>query len=212
MNTERDCGVPTHPQRKANLISFLLFWWTNDLFKTGNQRPLQQSDFWPLHEEDQTSLLTEQLQWQWSKDLDECNRTGKEPRLWKSAMKILSRLFAGLLDSVGRFLQPFFLGVFISTLMSDTPGRGMLCGCAALIPLIVLIKSIAVHHSSFKLYVIGMRMKAALKGVIFRKVSMLSTGARFSFVSQKDSFNSCYLNSYQLNRYYPNNHTLDLSN
>ena len=81
MNTERDYGVPTHPQKRANLISFLLFWWTNDLFKTRNQHPLQQSDFWPLHEEDQTSLLTRQLQWQWSKDLDECNRTGKEPRL-----------------------------------------------------------------------------------------------------------------------------------
>ena len=190
MNTERDCGVPTHPQRKANLISFLLFWWTNDLFRIGNQRPLQQSDFWPLHEEDQTSLLTNQLQWQWSKDVDECNRTGKEPRLWKSAMKVLSCkdlciiCFAGLVDSVGRFLQPFFLGVFISTLMYDTPDRGLLCGCAALMLLIVLMKSIAVHHSSFKLYVIGMRMKASLKGVIFRKVSMLSTGVRFPFFSQ----------------------------
>ena len=180
MNTQQDYGVPTHPQRRANLISFLLFWWTNDLFKTGNQRPLQQSDFWPLHKEDQTSLQTRQLQWQWSQDLDECNRTGKEPRLWKSAMKVLSckdlctLSFAGLLDSVGRFLQPFFLGVFISTLMSDTPGRGFLCGCAALMLVIVLMKSIAVHHSSFKLYVIGMRMKASLKGVIFRKVSILS--------------------------------------
>ena len=92
--------------------------------------------------------------------------------------------FAGLLDSVGRFLQPFFLGVFISTLMSDTPARGLLCGCAALMLLIVLIKSIAVHHSSFKLYVIGMRMKASLKGVIFRKVSMILTNAWFSFFSQ----------------------------
>ena len=190
MNTERDCGVPTHPKRRANLISFLLFWWTNDLFKTGNQRPLQQSDFWPLHEEDQTSVLTNQLQWQWSKDLDECNRTGKEPRLCQSAMKVLSCkdlciiCFAGLVDSVGRFLQPFFLGVFISTLMSDTPDRGLLSGCATLMLLIVLTKSIAVHHSSFKLYVIGMRMKASLKGAIFRKVSMLSTGARFPFSSQ----------------------------
>jgi len=216
MNAERDHGGPTHPQRRANLISFLLFWWTNDLFKTGNQRPLQQSDFWPLHEEDKTSLLTNQLQWQWSKDLDECSRTGKEPRLWKSAMKVLSCKdlciisFAGLLDSVGRFLRPFFLGVFISTLMSDTPGRGLLCGYAALMLLIVLMKSIAVHHSSFKLYVIGMRMKASLKGVIFRKVSALSTGAGFSFFFQKDFFNSIDLNSYQLNRYYP--HTLALSN
>ena len=93
-------------------------------------------------------------------------------------MKVLSSKdlciisFAGLVDSVGRFLQPFFLGVFISTLMSDTPDRGLLCGCAALMLLIVLMKSIAVHHSSFKLYVIGMRMKASLKGVIFRKVGM----------------------------------------
>ena len=192
MNTaERDYDVPTHPQRRASLISFLLFWWTNDLFKTGSQRPLQQSDFWPLHEEDQTSVLTNQLQLQWSKDLDECNHTGKEPRLWKSAMKVLSSKdlciisFAGLVDSVGRFLQPFFLGVFISTLMSDTPDRGLLCGCAALMLLIVLMKSIAVHHSSFKLYVIGMRMRASLKGVIFRKVSMVSTRALFQFFAVK---------------------------
>ena len=156
MNDERGCVNHVHPQSEANLFSFLLFWWTNDLFKTGNQRPLQQSDFWPLHEEDQTSLLTKRLQSQWSKDLNEGSLTGKEPRLWKSAMKVLSFKdlyiisFAGLLDSVGRFLQPFFLGVFISTLMSDTPGRGLLCDCAALMLLIVSMKSIAVHHSSFK--------------------------------------------------------------
>ncbi|XP_078346056.1 ATP-binding cassette subfamily C member 4-like [Oculina patagonica] len=179
MNAEREHGVPTHPQRKANLISFLLFWWTNDLFRTGNQRPLQQSDFWPLHEEDKTSPLTKELQSQWNKDLNECNLTEKEPRLWKSAMKVLSCKdiciisFAGLLDSVGRFLQPFFLGIFISALKAKAPERGLLCGCAALMLLIVLMKSIAVHHSSFKLYVIGMRMKASLKGVIFRKILVL---------------------------------------
>lgn len=179
MNEDRTSDDNVHPQRKANLISYLLFWWTNDLFKTGNQRPLQQSDFWPLHEEDKTCLLTKQLQSQWVKDLNEHNRTGQKLSLWRSAMKILSPkdlcviCIAGLLDSVGRFLQPFFLGVFISTLMSNTPERGLLCGCAGLMLLIVVMKSVAVHHSSFKLYVIGMRMKASLKGVIFRKVSFL---------------------------------------
>lgn len=170
----------THPQRKASIISFLLFWWTNDLFKTGNQRPLEQSDFWPLHEEDTTSELTKQLQSQWMKDLNDHKLTEKEPKLWKSALKVLSLKdllvisFAGLIDSVGRFLQPFFLGVFISTLMSDRPERSLLCGCAVLMLIIVVMKSVAVHHSSFKLYVIGMRMKASLKGVIFKKVSDLT--------------------------------------
>ena len=189
MNTERDSGVPAHPQSRASLISLFLFWWTNDLFKTGNQRPLQQSDFWPLHEENKTCLQTKRLQSQWSKDLNEAGLTGKEPRLWKSAMKVLSWKdlciisFAGLVDSVGRFLQPFFLEVFIAALMSDTPDRGLLSGCAALMLLIVLMKSIAVHHSSFKLYVIGMRMKASLKGAIFKKVSLLSSDTLPTFVS-----------------------------
>ena len=189
MDEERGYVNRVHPQSEASLISFLLFWWTNDLFKTGNQRPLQQSDFWPLHEEDKTSLQTKRLQSQWSKDSNEAGLTGKEPKLWKSAMKVLSCKdlciisFAGLVDSVGRFLQPIFLGVFISTLMSDTPDRGLLCGCAALMLLIVSMKSIAVHHSSFKLYVIGMRMKASLKGVIFKKVSLLSSDALPSFAS-----------------------------
>lgn len=168
--------VPQHPQSKANWISFLLFWWTNDLFKTGNKRPLQQSDFWPLHDEDKTCLLTEQLQSQWTKDL----KNDKDPRLWKTAMKVLSRKelciigFAGFLDSVGRFLQPFFLGVFISTLVSSTPEQALLACCALLMLLVVVMKSVAVHHSSFKLYVIGMRMKASLKGLIFKKVSFPS--------------------------------------
>ena len=189
MGEEREYVSHVHPQSEASLISFLLFWWTNDLFKTGNQRPLQQSDFWLLHEEDKTSLQTKLLQSQWSKDLNEAGLTGKEPRLWKSSMKVVSFKdlciisFAGLVDSVGRFLQPFFLGVFISTLMSDTPDRGLLSGCAALMLLIVLVKSIAVHHSSFKLYVIGMRMKASLKGFIFKKVILLSNDALPSFVS-----------------------------
>lgn len=170
-------GASMHPQSKANWLSFLLFWWTNHLFKIGYQRPLEQSDFWPLHEEDKTCLLTRQLNSQWREDVNECRRKDKEPKLWKSAMKVLSRkdlyiiVFAGFLDSVGRFLQPFFLGVFITTLMSTTPERMILSFCAVLMLLVVLMKSIAVHHSSFKLYVIGMRLKASLKGLIFEKVS-----------------------------------------
>jgi len=172
-------GVSTHPQSKANWLSFLLFWWTNHLFKIGYQRPLEQSDFWPLHEEDKTCLLTRQLNSQWREDVNECRRKDKEPKLWKSAMKVLSRkdlyiiVFAGFLDSVGRFLQPFFLGVFITTLMSTTPERMLLSFCAVLMLLVVLMKSIAVHHSSFKLYVIGMRLKASLKGLIFEKILLL---------------------------------------
>lgn len=149
------------------------------MFKTGNKRPLQQSDFWPLHEEDKTCLLTEQLQSQWTKDVERGRQTGKQPKLWRTAMRVLSRKdlciigFAGFLDSVGRFLQPFFLGVFISTLISSSPERTLLCSCAVLILLVVVMKSIAVHHSSFKLYVIGMRMKASLKGLIFKKILRL---------------------------------------
>ncbi|XP_068674150.1 ATP-binding cassette sub-family C member 4-like isoform X5 [Montipora foliosa] len=179
MAEESGYGASTHPQSKANWLSFLLFWWTNDLFKTGYQRPIQQSDFWPLHEEDKTCALTKQLQSQWTKDVNESRQQDKEPRLWKSAMKVLSRkdlciiVFAGFLDSVGRFLQPFFLGVFITTLMSTTPERMLLSFCAVLMLLVVLMKSVAVHHSSFKLYVIGMRLKASLKGLIFQKILLM---------------------------------------
>ena len=187
MEGDGEYDASTHPQSKASWISFLLFWWTNDLFKIGYKRPLQQSDFWPLHEEDKTRVLTKQLHSQWTKDLRDSRQKGKEPRLWKSAMKVLSRkdlciiVFAGFLDSVGRFLQPFFLGVFISTLMSSAPERTLLCFCAVLMLLVVLMKSVAVHHSSFKLYVIGMRMKASLKGLIFKKVSLLSFRACLFF-------------------------------
>ena len=63
----------------------------NRIFRTGNQRPLDQSDFLPLNEEDRTRGLTEQLEEHWNNHIQQCNITaGRKPKLWKCGLRMLS--------------------------------------------------------------------------------------------------------------------------
>ena len=80
-----------HPTKSANLLSLLTFWWMNNIFSKGNKRPLNQSDFLPLHEDDKARDLTERLQKEWNDQLPKWNNSqGKQPRLWRCVLRSTS--------------------------------------------------------------------------------------------------------------------------
>ncbi|KAJ7394429.1 hypothetical protein OS493_000238 [Desmophyllum pertusum] len=165
--------------RKAySLFSLLTFSWISDVFKTGSQRPLQQSDFLDVPEEDETNQLTEELQEKWNDELERSRQNGRVPRLWKTVLKLLSPtdilfvIFTGLVDSIGRFTQPFLLGYFLSALMHpDESHRYLLYGCTVLMMVTVVVRSLAMHQYDYKSLYLGMQLRSALKGIVYIKVN-----------------------------------------
>ena len=172
--------APADPQKEAGFFSLLTFWWMNGVFKTGAQRSLEESDFLPLQENDKTQHLTETIQKLWICEKNNCAESGNQPRLWKCVMMAFSLrqlaflLFTGLVDLTCRVLQPLLLGSLISELMSGHNRYSFVCIYAASMFLIAVFKSLSTHQCTYNLNIIGMRIRAALKGVVYLKVSMAS--------------------------------------
>ena len=174
-NTKRS---PADPQKDAGLFSLLTFWWMNGVFQTGAKRPLEESDFLPLQEQDETQRLTENIQKLWSCEKKKCAESGKKPRLWKSVLKAVSLrqwgllLFTNLAESTCRVLQPLLLGFMVSEMMNiQNDDRSLLYMCAAAMLLNAVVRSQVLHQFFYRSLLLGMQLRAALKGVVYLKVS-----------------------------------------
>jgi len=171
-----ETNQPSHPMQSANFLSFLTFWWMNGIFEIESKRPLNQSDFLPLHEKDRTGDLTERLQREWNHHLRECNSTeGKEPKLWKSMLKMISwkeilyLMSFYFIESVCRVLQPLVLGWLLHLLSSTEVDRSLTYACCLLLSLGGL-SSACRHYPAYRFELIGMRLSSALKGIVYLKV------------------------------------------
>ena len=171
---------PADPQKDAGLFSLLTFWWMNGVFQTGAKRPLEESDFLPLQEQDETQRLTENIQKLWSCEKKKCAESGKKPRLWKSVLKAVSLrqwgflLFTNLLYFTCRVLQPLLLGFLVSEMMDiQNDDRSLLYVCAAAMSVNALVRSQVQHQCFYRSLLLGMQLRAALKGVVYLKVSPL---------------------------------------
>ena len=169
---------PADPQKEAGIFSLLTFWWMSGVFQTGAKRPLQESDFLPLQEQDETQRLTENIQKLWNCEEKKCAVSGKKPRLWKSVLKAVSirqwglLLFTNLVDSTCRVLQPLLLGFLVSEIMNiQNDDRSLLYMCAATMSVNAVVRSQDLHQFFYRSHLLGMQVRAALKGVVYLKVS-----------------------------------------
>ena len=167
----------THPANSASFLSLWTCWWMNGIFKTGNKRPLEQSDLLPLNEEDKTKQQTEKLKEQWDKHVRECRITpGKQPKLWKCVLRVLSfkevlfLLSFWFIESVFRIMLPLALDFLLVSLNSRERNQPLVFGCCLFIGMTGIF-SATTHYSAFRGDLLGMRMSSALKGIVYRKVN-----------------------------------------
>ena len=136
-----------------------------------------------LHEEDKARDLTESLQKEWNKHVNELNKNKEckvQPSLWKcivrttSLRKISFLTCFVLLESVCRVLQPLFLGFLLHLLRSSERDYSLAYGCSFLLALSGL-STACIHYTGYQLELLGMRLSSAIKGLIYLKVSHLDS-------------------------------------
>lgn len=167
-------------EENFNILSILLFQWMNEVIKIGSERTLEQNDFLPLSKENQTRSATEKLQTKWNDEKARCKRNNKRPKLWRSVIKTVSVkeafiiVLTGFLDSVGRILQPLFLGFVVSALVSEEePQKNVLLYvCALAMAVNYFIKNICMHQYFYRSAVLGVKLCGALKGLVYIKVTL----------------------------------------
>ncbi|KAL9954934.1 hypothetical protein ACROYT_G042523 [Oculina patagonica] len=168
-----------HPLTTANYLSVLTFWWMNGILRKGTKQPLDQSDFLPLHHQDRTRDVTERLQKQWNSEVQKCNEEGTEPKLWKSVIKIISfKQFCIswtllLLESVAQVMQPLLIGILVYFLRSGNADPVNLYLCAGLMTFNGLLYVFS-NLSSFHLEILGMKLRSALQGLVYLKITLIS--------------------------------------
>ncbi|XP_078361825.1 ATP-binding cassette sub-family C member 4-like [Oculina patagonica] len=169
-------------KENVSFLSLLFFQWMNSVFKTGNERALEENDFLPLSEENVTCTLTKLLQTNWSKESTKCKGNGKRPKLWKSVLKMLSVkegmiiLFTGVLRVVAGLLQPLFLGYLISSLISSPEPHEnyYVYGCALSMGVSALICCLSMHHFYYTCELLSIRIRSSLKGLVYLKTLDIS--------------------------------------
>ncbi|KAL9954318.1 hypothetical protein ACROYT_G041839 [Oculina patagonica] len=170
-----------NPKENATIFSILSFGWVGELLATGNKRPLESDDLFPLTDEDKTGPSTEKLQWKWSEERRVPVKSGNGHRLfraliamfpWTDYMFVLSTT---LLVGIGNTLQLVFLSLLLPELMKSSHKElawtyiyaGGIC-------LSSFVRLVAQHHSCYNAYLMALKLKSATIGIIYKKVISLS--------------------------------------
>lgn len=176
LKPEDDGKKNVNPVLHANIFSRLTISWMNSIFVTGNKRPLEEDDLFPLLEDDKSEVLTEKLQMEWEKELNKRHQ-GKRPHFWKALMRVcpwyeyLSIVALVLTDMANRMTLPVLLGFLISYLMGI---RQLDVSFKYILPTFICITSLgrnlAQHHYQNRSALLGMRFRAAATGILYKKV------------------------------------------
>ena len=172
----------SHPKDKASIISRLLLWWIVDLLWRGNKNPLNQEDLDPVRKEDCAARQTKRLEEIWNNEKISAKSQNKKPKLWKALIKYFTWQEHALVNFLMLF-NVFGNAVFfysVTNLMkaigsnfeggTHSPNEyvifvgGMLIGS--------FCEVLGSQHSCLLLPVLGIRARAALVGLIYKKVSI----------------------------------------
>lgn len=176
--TEEEDGDDVNESSHSNtcFLSELSISWMNSIFKIGSKRPLNQSDFLPLRDEDRTRDITERLQEDWDHHVKECRSNGtKQPKLWKCLMRMVSwgEIFYFMsfffIQSIARVTQPLVLA-WIIHLLSFSGTQQSFTYVSCLLLSLSGLSSACTHFSFYRFELLGMRLRSALKGIVYLKV------------------------------------------
>ena len=148
------------------------------MLKQGKKRPLIEEDLFHLPEDYKAEILVEEAERYWLEELKRSQSRGKKPRLWKAMVRLipwksgLIMIILKTLESLSFVFLPLCLWLVLKTL-NDGPDLDMklVSIYVALLGLTSLIKALTTHHYDFLTELWGLKLKVALIGLVYKKVS-----------------------------------------
>uniref|UniRef100_A0A6Q2XRI0 ABC-type glutathione-S-conjugate transporter n=1 Tax=Esox lucius TaxID=8010 RepID=A0A6Q2XRI0_ESOLU len=198
---DKVCVCSPCPEEDASFLSKMLFWWFGGLVVQGYRSPLQADDLWSLRDEDSSDRIIADLEGDWAR---ECScpagpKLTEQTQLLKKLKQEQSSGFC-LFRVLARSFGPFFLrGTFciiihdafmfsvpqvLSLLLGfmhdeDSPlWKGYMF--AFLMFLLSSLQSLFNHQYMYSCFTVGMRVKTAVMGLVYRKSLLISGAARRS--------------------------------
>uniref|UniRef100_A0A8C6P188 ABC-type glutathione-S-conjugate transporter n=1 Tax=Nothobranchius furzeri TaxID=105023 RepID=A0A8C6P188_NOTFU len=187
------------PVRDASFLSKILFWWFTGLVVKGYRTPLEAEDLWTLREEDTSNKIISELQQNWTAECEKALASGAalgsrlpdQAQLLRKLQKEQSSGFF-LLRTLARKFGPYFLTgtlciIFHDAFMFAIPQvLSLLLGFmkdadaplwkgyfyATLMFLLSCLQSLFNHQYMYTCFTVGMRVKTAVMGLVYRKVGL----------------------------------------
>lgn len=172
-----------NPEKTANPVSRLFFCFITPLLRLGFKKPLETSDFYQVLNEDESQLLCEKLEKAWDLQIQTSKEKNTPPRLHNAIFAVFGRKYCLLgiiliFEEFIKLLQPVFMGRLIryfrfcsTTTVNEAHfyafGFSM---CAILL---------AIWHHPYFYHVqrIGMQIRVAVGGLIYKKILRVSANS-----------------------------------
>uniref|UniRef100_A0A9J8A459 ABC-type glutathione-S-conjugate transporter n=1 Tax=Cyprinus carpio carpio TaxID=630221 RepID=A0A9J8A459_CYPCA len=180
------------PVQDASFLSKILFWWFSGLLFKGYRSPLQAEDLWSLREEDTSEKIISDLEEEWTAECTKLHialgsRLPEQAQFLRKIQKEQSSGFC-LLRTLARSFGPYFLtgtlclmvhDAFIQSRFNESSWPSLLgYFYASLMFLLSCLQSIFNHQYTYTCFTVGMRVKTAVMGLVYRKSLVVNSAAR----------------------------------
>ena len=180
-----------NPREEAGFFSLLTFSWVSNVLKLGSKQPLEEKHLFTGEASYQTERLVADLEREWLAEerWSEQNRT--KPRLWKAMMRVIpcrdyitiaSLRFVYMISLHAFPLMIWFFLRSIST-ASEISYKETLAFTVG-ISLVAFARSLGTNHGIFKSEMITIRLKVAMIGLVYKRVSNVTLVSIFDIVQQ----------------------------
>nr|XP_057912072.1 multidrug resistance-associated protein 1-like [Doryrhamphus excisus] len=195
------------PEEDASFLSRFFFFWFSSLVIQGFRCPLQAADLWTLRNEDSSKRIMCALEAAWAQqcerrkksipcgssrsDCDEKRELLRKPQKCHSYVHFL-------LCTLGRTFAPYFLWGTLFLLLHDAfmfavpQVLSLLLGFmrdgeaamwkgflfAGLLFILSCLQSLLHHQYMYRCFTVGMRLKTAIMGLVYRKCLVMSSATR----------------------------------
>ncbi|MCO5609267.1 hypothetical protein L7F22_063491 [Adiantum nelumboides] len=175
-------GEDVFPERRANIVSGILFSWMTPLMKRGYERPLVDSDIWQLDEWDQTDVLYNDFQRCWEKEK-------AKPKPWLLGAIHRSnalRFWLGGIFKIGndasQFVGPVFLNLLLASMQNGEPAWiGYIYAASIFVGVTAGVLCEAQYFQNVMR--VGFRIRSSMIAAVFRKTLRLTNEGKRSFAS-----------------------------
>lgn len=169
-----------NPRDGTNWLSVVFFWWMNDVLKLGNKRPLTDEDLFPPLEDYKADVLVDNAEKYWFEELKKSESVKRKPRLWKAMVSLipwksgLVMLMLKTLQSLSFVFLPVCLWLVLKTL-NDGPNIDMKYALiyVATLGVTSVVKALTTQHYDYLSELWGLKLKVALIGLVYKKVSLI---------------------------------------
>nr|XP_039258784.1 multidrug resistance-associated protein 4-like [Styela clava] len=168
-----------NPMSRANIFSYLSYWWLNDLFAEGSKRALQESDMFELDASNMSAEITRDSERNWEKEIQRSEKA-TEPSLIRAVAMTYRRGFVlcGVLAFIEECLRtavPVLIAYLVKYFENQTVTPVWHAyAYAAGISVFTILLPFFHHQYHYIAHRIGWRMRASTCALMYKKTLRLS--------------------------------------